>query len=128
VRIAAWPRMRYSASLPDRVEVEVWPGHAFLADTAYPLMRAVAISSTITSQAGDGDTTCTVRSTKANLVRKNDMFSLGAIRFLYRKSSRPAFSSADAERRALAGHLDHMSEYRCSLGAKVTFRPDASTT
>lgn len=102
----------------------------FLADKAYPLMRLVAdffddyIGAPIH---GRYDVYGSVHE-GANWFAKNDMFSLGAIRFLYREIVAASIElGRDADRRAhWQDILDHMSEYPLQAwGSKVTFRPDA---
>ena len=103
---------------------------AFLADTAYPLMRAVAdFFDDYIGKPVDGryDVYGSVHE-GADWFAKNDMFSLGAIRFLYREIVAASIQlGRDADRRAhWQDILDNMSEYPLQAwGAKVTFRPDA---
>ena len=102
----------------------------FLAKTAYPLMRSVAdffddyIGAPVN---GRYEVYGSVHE-GANWFAKNDMFSLGAIRFLYREIAAASIElRCDADRRAhWQDILDHMSEYPLQAwGSKVTFRPDA---
>ncbi len=102
----------------------------FLAKTAYPLMRSVAdffddyIGAPVN---GRYEVYGSVHE-GANWFAKNDLFSLGAIRFLYREIVAASIElRCDADRRAhWQDILDHMSEYPLQAwGSKVTFRPDA---
>ena len=102
----------------------------FLAKTAYPLMRSVAdffddyIGAPVN---GRYEVYGSVHE-GANWFAKNDMFSLGAIRFLYREIVAASLElRCDADRRAhWQDILDHMSEYPLQAwGSNVTFRPDA---
>ena len=102
----------------------------FLAHKAYPLMRSVAdffddyIGAPVN---GRYEVYGSVHE-GANWFAKNDMFSLGAIRFLYREIVAASIElKCDEDRRAhWQDILDHMSEYRLQAsGSKVTFRPDA---
>jgi len=103
---------------------------AFLADTAYPLMRAVAdFFDDYIGEPVDGryDVYGSVHE-GADWFAKNDMFSLGAVRFLYREIIAASVQlGRDADRRARwQDILDNLSEYPLQAwGAKVTFRPDA---
>lgn len=103
---------------------------AFLANTAYPLMRDVAdffddyIGKPVN---GRYDVYGSVHE-GADWFAKNDMFSLGAIRFLFRETVAASIHlGRDADRRAhWQDILDNMSEYPLQAwGTKVTFRPDA---
>ena len=103
---------------------------AFLAATAYPLMRLVAdfyddyIGAPVE---GRYEVHGSVHE-GANWFAKDDMFSLGAIRFLYREIVAASLElGCDTDRRAhWQDILDRMSEYPLqSWGSKVTFRPDA---
>lgn len=102
----------------------------FLANTAYPLMRAVTdFYDDYIGKPVDGryDVYGSVHE-GANWFAKNDMFSLGAIRFLYREIIAASIQiGRDADRRVhWQDILDHMSEYPLQAwGARVTFRPDA---
>ncbi len=102
----------------------------YLANTAYPLMREVAdfFDSYIGEPVnGRYDVYGSVHE-GANWFAKNDMFSLGAIRFLYREIIAASIQTGrDADRRIhWQDILDHMSEYPLQpWGANVTFRPDA---
>lgn len=102
----------------------------FLAETAYPLMRAVVdffddyIGPAVN---GKYEVYGSVHE-GANWFAKNDMFSLGAMRFLYREIV--AASQAigrDADRRShWQDILNNLSEYPLQAwGDKVTFKPDA---
>lgn len=103
---------------------------AFLADTAYPLMRSVAdFFDDYIGASVDGryDVYGSVHE-GANWFAKNDMFSLGAIRFLYREVLAASIQLGwDAERRVhWRDLLNNLAEYPLQAwGAKVTFRPDA---
>jgi hypothetical protein len=103
---------------------------AFLAETAYPLMRAVAdFFDDYIGQPVNGryEVYGSVHE-GADWFTKNDMFSLGAIRFLYREILAASLQvGRDADRRAhWQDILDPMSEYPLQAwGDKVTFRPDA---
>jgi hypothetical protein len=103
---------------------------AFLADTCYPLMREVAdFYDDYIGKPVDGryDVYGSVHE-GANWFAKNDMFSLGAIRFLYREIIAVSMElGRDADRRAhWQDILAHMSEYHLQeWGNTVTFRPDA---
>jgi len=103
---------------------------AFLADTAYPLMRSVAdFFDDYIGKPVDGryEVYGSVHE-GADWFAKNDMFSLGAIRFLYREIIAASIHlGRDEDRRAhWQDILDHMGEYPLQAwGAKVTFRPDA---
>lgn len=101
----------------------------FLADTCYPLMRDVAdfyddyIGKPVN---GQYDVYGCVHE-GANWFSANDMFSLGAIQFLYREIIAASVAlGRDADRRAhWQDILDHMSKYRLQeWGNTVTFRPD----
>ncbi len=102
---------------------------AFLASTCYPLMLAVAdFYDDYIGKPVDGryDVYGSVHE-GANWFTKNDMFSLGAIRFLYREIIAASVElRRDAERRAhWQDILDHMSPYPLQpWGDTVTFRPD----
>ena len=102
----------------------------FLADTAYPLMRSVAdFFDDYIGAPVDGryDVYGSVHE-GANWFAKNDMFSLGAIRFLYREIVAASVQlGRDADRRThWQDILDHMAEYPLQAwGSTVTFRPDA---
>ncbi|MCX6361012.1 MAG: hypothetical protein NT029_14460 [Armatimonadetes bacterium] len=102
---------------------------AFLANTCYPLMLAVAdFYDDYIGKPVDGryDVYGSVHE-GANWFTKNDMFSLGAIRFLYREIIAASLElRRDAERRAhWQDILDHMSPYPLQpWGDTVTFRPD----
>jgi hypothetical protein len=103
---------------------------AFLASTCYPLMLAVAdFYDDYIGQPVDGryEVYGSVHE-GADWFTKNDMFSLGAIRFLYREiiaASREL--QRDAERRVhWQDILDRMSEYPLQEWENtVTFRPDS---
>ena len=103
----------------------------FLAKTAYPLMRSVAdFFDDYIGKPVDGryEVYGSVHE-GANWFAKNDMFSLGAIRFLYREIIAASIQLGhDADRRVhWQDILDHMSEYPLQAwGATVTFRPDAA--
>lgn len=101
----------------------------FLADTCYPLMREVAdfyddyIGKPVN---GQYDVYGCVHE-GANWFSANDMFSLGAIQFLYREIITASITlGRDADRRAhWQDILDNMSKYRLQKwGNTVTFRPD----
>jgi hypothetical protein len=103
---------------------------AFLRKTAYPLMRTVAdffddyIGKPVE---GRYEVYGSVHE-GADWFAKNDMFSLGAIRFLYREIIAASLHlGCDGDRRAhWQDILDHMAEYPLQLwGSRVTFRPDA---
>ena len=102
----------------------------FLAHTAYPLMRQVAdFFDDYIGPKVDGryEIHGSVHE-GANWFSKNDMFSLGAIRFLYREILAASVRvGRDADRRAhWQDILDHMADYPLQAwGSKVTFRPDA---
>lgn len=102
----------------------------FLEDTAYPLMRNVAdFFDDYIGKPVDGryEVYGSVHE-GANWFAKNDMFSLGAIRFLYREIIAASVQiGRDADRRVhWQDILDHMGEYPLQAwGDKVTFRPDA---
>jgi alpha-L-fucosidase 2 len=102
---------------------------AFLADTCYPLMLAVAdFFDDYIGQAVNGqyDVYGCVHE-GANWFSANDMFSLGSIRFLYREIIDASIKlGRDAQRRAhWQDILDRMSKYRLQKwGNTVTFRPD----
>lgn len=102
---------------------------AFLANTCYPLMRAVAdfyddyLGPPVN---GQYEAYGSVHE-GANWFTKNDMFSLGAIRFLYREIIAASIElNRDADRRAhWQDILDHLSPYPLQAwGNTVTFRPD----
>lgn len=101
----------------------------YLAKTAYPLMRAVAdFFDDYIGKPVDGryEVYGSVHE-GADWFAKNDMFSLGAIRFLYREIlAASVHLGCDEERRAhWRDILDHMAAYPLQLsGSKVTFRPD----
>ncbi len=104
---------------------------AFLAGTAYPLMRMVAdffddyIGPPVN---GRYEIYGSVHE-GANWFAKNDMFSLGAMRFLYREIVAASIRlGRDPERRVhWQDILNNLSEYPLQAwGDKVTFRPDAS--
>lgn len=103
---------------------------AFLRTTAYPLMREVAdFYDDYIGERVDGryDVYGSVHE-GADWFAKNDMFSLGAIRFLYREIIAASTQlECDADRRAhWQDILDHMADYPLQLwGDRVTFRPDA---
>ena len=103
---------------------------AFLAETCYPLMRSVAdFFDDYIGKPVDGryEVYGSVHE-GADWFSKNDMFSLGAIRFLYREILAASIEiGRDADRRAhWQDILDHMSEYPLQeWGDTVTFRPDA---
>jgi len=103
---------------------------AFLAQTAYPLMRSVAdffddyIGKPVE---GRYEVYGSVHE-GADWFAKNDMFSLGAVRFLYREIIEASVHlGRDGERRVhWQDILDHLSEYPLQAwGDKITFRPDA---
>lgn len=102
---------------------------AFLANTCYPLMLAVAdFYDDYIGQPVDGqyDVYGSVHE-GANWFTKNDMFSLGAIRFLYREIIAASIElGRDTDRRAhWQDILDHMSPYPLQAWENtVTFRPD----
>lgn len=102
----------------------------FLAETCYPLMLAVAdFFDDYIGPPVDGryEVYGSVHE-GANWFAKDDMFSLGAIRFLYREIiAASRVLGRDADRRAhWQDILDHMSEYPLQAwGNTVTFRPDA---
>jgi hypothetical protein len=102
----------------------------FLATTCYPLMRSVAdfyddyIGPPVN---GRYEVYGSVHE-GSDWFTKNDMFSLGAIRFLYREIIAASVAlHCDAERRAhWQDILDRMSEYPLQeWGNTVTFRPDS---
>ena len=102
---------------------------AFLADTCYPLMLAVAdfyddyIGKPVN---GQYDVYGSVHEGH-NWFTANDMFSLGAIQFLYREIIAASMKlKRDAHRRAhWQDILDNMSRYRLQKwGNTVTFSPD----
>lgn len=102
----------------------------FLKETAYPLMRTVAdFFDDYIGEPVDGRYVVYGSVHEgADWFTKNDMFSLGAIRFLYREIIAASIQiGRDADRRAHWQEiLDHMSEYPLQAwGSKVTFRPDA---
>lgn len=103
---------------------------AFLANTCYPLMLAVAdfyddyIGPPVN---GRYEVYGSVHE-GADWFTKNDMFSLGAIRFLYREIIAASMElERDAERRVhWQDILDRMSEYPLQQWENtVTFRPDS---
>ncbi len=102
----------------------------FLRTTAYPLMREVAdFYDDYIGKPVDGryEVYGSVHE-GADWFAKNDMFSLGAIRFLYREIiAASTHLECDADRRAhWQDILDHMADYPLQLwGDRVTFRPDA---
>lgn len=102
----------------------------FLRTTAYPLMREVAdFYDDYIGKPIDGryEVYGSVHE-GADWFAKNDMFSLGAIRFLYREIiAASTHLECDADRRAhWQDILDHMADYPLQLwGDRVTFRPDA---
>jgi len=102
----------------------------FLRTTAYPLMREVAdFYDDYIGKPVDGryDVYGSVHE-GADWFAKNDMFSLGAIRFLYREIIAASVQlDYDADRRVhWQDILDHMADYPLQLwGDRVTFRPDA---
>ncbi len=101
----------------------------FLRTMAYPLMREVAdFYDDYIGKPVDGryDVYGSVHE-GADWFAKNDMFSLGAIRFLYREIiAASTHLECDADRRAhWQDILDHMADYPLQLwGDRVTFRPD----
>jgi len=103
---------------------------AFLADTCYPLMLAVAdFYDDYIGKPVDGryEVYGSVHE-GADWFAKNDMFSLGAIRFLYREIIAASIElGRDADRRAhWQDVLDNMSPYPLQeWGDTVTFRPDS---
>jgi alpha-L-fucosidase 2 len=103
---------------------------AFLANTCYPLMLAVAdFYDDYIGPPVDGryDVYGSVHE-GADWFTKNDMFSLGAIRFLYRELIATSIElGRDADRRAhWQDILDNMSEYPLQKwGNTITFRPDS---
>lgn len=102
----------------------------YLARTAYPLMRQVAdFYDDYIGAPVDGryEVYGSVHE-GANWFAKDDMFSLGAIRFLYREMvAASTVLGVDADRRAhWQDILDRMAAYRLQAwGPRVTFRPDA---
>ena len=102
----------------------------FLAKTCYPLMRAVAdFYDDYIGQPVDGryEVYGSVHE-GADWFTKNDMFSLGSIRFLYREIIAASVElQCDADRRAhWQDILDRMSEYPLQEWENtVTFRPDS---
>jgi len=103
---------------------------AFLADTCYPLMLEVAdFFDDYIGKPVDGryDVYGSVHE-GADWFAKNDMFSLGAIRFLYREIMAASIElKRDGDRRAhWQDILDNMSKYPLQeWGNTVTFRPDS---
>lgn len=103
---------------------------AFLAGTCYPLMLAVAdFFDDYIGKPVDGryDVYGSVHE-GAGWFSKNDMFSLGAIRFLYREIIAASMElGRDADRRAhWQDILDNMSKYQLQAwGKTITFRPDS---
>ena len=101
----------------------------FLANTCYPLLRAVTdFYDDYIGQPVDGryEVYGSVHE-GADWFAKNDMFSLGAIRFLYREAiAASVVLGRDADRRAhWQDILDRMSEYPLQpWGDTVTFKPD----
>ena len=104
---------------------------AFLPNTCYPLMLAVAdFYDDYIGKPVDGryDVYGSVHE-GSNWFTKNDMFSLGAIRFLYREIIAASKElDRNAERRAhWQDILDHMSPYPLQEWENtVTFRPDSA--
>ncbi|MFM7101507.1 MAG: glycosyl hydrolase family 95 catalytic domain-containing protein, partial [Verrucomicrobiota bacterium] len=102
----------------------------FLAGTCYPLLRAVAdFYDDYLGEPVDGryEVYGSVHE-GADWFARNDMFSLGAIRFLYREILAASEElGCDAGRRARwRDILDRMAEYPLQAwGDTVTFRPDA---
>jgi hypothetical protein len=103
---------------------------AFLANTCYPLMREVVdfyddyIGQPVN---GQYEVYGSVHE-GADWFTKNDMFSLGAIRFLYRETLAASLElGRDAHRRAhWQDILEKMSQYPLQeWGNTVTFRPDS---
>ncbi|MBL9170304.1 MAG: immunoglobulin domain-containing protein [Verrucomicrobiales bacterium] len=103
---------------------------SFLSETCYPLMQEVTdffddyIGKPVN---GRYDVYGSVHE-GANWFAKNDMFSLGAMRFLYREIiAASVHLGRDANRRAhWQDILDNLSEYPLQAWEnKVTFRPDA---
>ena len=103
---------------------------AFLAGTCYPLILEVAnFFDDYIGKPVDGryDVYGSVHE-GSDWVAKNDMFSLGAIRFLYREIIAASIEiGRDADRRAhWQDILDNMSQYPLQAwGNTVTFRPDS---
>ena len=104
---------------------------AFLADTCYPLMREVAdFFDDYIGKPIDGryDVYGSVHE-GADWFARDDMFSLGAIRFLYREIIAASMEiGRDTDRRPhWQDILDNMSKYQLQAWEKsVTFRPDAT--
>jgi hypothetical protein len=102
---------------------------AYLNDTCYPQMRAVAdFYDDYIGEPVDGryDVYGSVHE-GANWFSANDMFSLGAVQFLYREIIAASVKlGRDADRRAhWQDILAHMSGYQLQgWGNTVTFRPD----